>query len=417
MGDLTPIRGERDEDGVSNPPKTKASRAQTESWGATISDVAKHAGVSPSTVSYVLSGNRSISEQTRARVFQSIQKLDFTPHAGARSMRAGKTDVMALVVPFYDWATWPTVMTFVYGVVDAARLRGWNVILLTGEGGVSEIDSVVKSKLVDRVVLMEVRIDDERLKLVERLGIPAVSVGLPSMPVKVPYVDFDFESAGRLCVEHLVNVGHRHVGLLASPPGAFEKNLAYAHALFRGVATAVKSAGLAFHGRPMEATVEGIERALDALFEEQPSLTALIVHNEGMIDLVMHALHRRGKRVPAQVSVVTVEVSELTRHAVRSLTHVSVPAVEMGRTAVRLLAEGGPGILLPATVVPGSTVARPCETEVGVRALDRSRSAGRGPTVKAQRAIDREVPSGAKAASQDADRPAARRRATGNKAR
>ncbi len=79
---------------------------------------------------------------------------------------------MALVVPFYDWATWPTVMTFVYGVVDAARLRGWNVILLTGEGGVSEIDSVVKSKLVDRVVLMEVRIDDERLKLVERLAFP-----------------------------------------------------------------------------------------------------------------------------------------------------------------------------------------------------------------------------------------------------
>ncbi len=141
-----------------------------------------------------------------------------------------------------------------------------------------------------------------------------------------------------------MNVGHRHVGLLASPPGAFEKNLAYAHALFRGVATAVKSAGLAFHGRPMEATVEGIERALDALFEEQPSLTALIVHNEGMIDLVMHALSPTGKRVPAQVSVVTVEVSELTRHAVRSLTHVSVPAVEMGRTAVRLLAEGGPGI-------------------------------------------------------------------------
>jgi DNA-binding LacI/PurR family transcriptional regulator len=394
---------------VSTPRKAKASRAQGESWGATISDVAKHAGVSQSTVSYVLSGNRSISEQTRARVFQSIQKLDFTPHAGARSLRAGKTDVMALVVPFYDWATWPSVMSFVYGVVDAARLRGWNVILLTGAGGVSEIDSVVKSKLVDRVALMEVRIDDERLKLVERLGIPAVSVGLPSMPVKVPYVDFDFESAGRLCVEHLVNVGHRHVGLLASPPGAFEKNLAYAHALFRGVATAMEDAGLAFHGRPMEATIEGIERALDALFEEQPLLTALIVHNEGMIDLVMHALHQRGKRVPAQISVITVEVRELTRHAVKSLTHVTVPAVEMGRTAVRLLAEGGPGILLPATLVPGSTVAHPFETQVPVRASDRKRSAGRKPTVKTQRAIDRESPSGTKAASQDGGRPAARR--------
>lgn len=329
---------------------------------ATISEVARHAGVSPSTVSYVLSGNRSISEQTRARVQSSIEELDYKPHAAARSLRAGKTDVMALVVPFYDWSSWPVVMSFVYGVTDAARLQGWKVILVTGGEGVSEIDSVVRSKMVDRVVVMEVRIGDERLKLLERMGIPTVAIGLPSDEVDVPFVDFDFEGAGQLCVEQLVGMGHRHIALLASPPEAFEKNLGYAHRLWRGVATALTEAGLPFHGLPLEPTLEGAERALDQLFEEQPSLAALIVHSEGRMDLVMHALQRRGKSVPDDISIIAVAWHELIKYVLTSLTYVNVPAVEMGRTAVRLLAEGGPGMLLPARLVPGATVAPPRAT-------------------------------------------------------
>ena len=309
----------------------------------TITEVARHAGVAPSTVSYVLSGNRNVSDATRARVHRSIEELNYKPHAGARSLRAGKTDVIALVQPLYDWATWPAVMSFVYGVADAARQQGWNVILLTGEGGASEIESVVRSKMVDGVVLMEVRIDDERLRLVEQLGTPAVAIGLPSTPVNVPFVDFDMEAAGRLCVAHLVSVGHRDIGLLASPPEAFEKNLGYAHRLWHGVVSATEDAGLAFHGLPLGATMECAQRALDVLLKEEPSLTALVVHSEGTIDLVLRALEQRGKSVPADISVLAVESHEQTRHSISSLAYVDVPAVEMGRTAVRLLAKGAPG--------------------------------------------------------------------------
>ena len=162
---------------------------------ATITDVARHAGVAPSTVSYVLSGNRSISEETQARVRRAIEELDYRPHASARSLRAGKTDVVALVVPFYDWFSEPVIMPYIYGVVDAARQHGWNVMLVTGGRGGSDVDDVLGSKMVDGVVLMEVRVDDERLKLIEQLAIPAVCLGMPSEPVTVPFVDFDFESA------------------------------------------------------------------------------------------------------------------------------------------------------------------------------------------------------------------------------
>jgi DNA-binding LacI/PurR family transcriptional regulator len=318
---------------------------------ATITDVARQAGVAPSTVSYVLSGNRSISEETQARVRRAIEELDYRPHAGARSLRAGKTDVIALVVPFYDWFAEPVIMPYIYGVVDAAR-----------QHGESDVDDVLGSKMVDGVVLMEVRVDDERLKLIEQLALPAVLLGMPSEPGEVPFVDFDFESAGRLCVQHLVALGHSRIGLVASPPGTFEKKLGYAHRLWRGVSGGLDEAGLAFHGLPMEPNLEGAHQALDTLFKEEPALGALIVHSEGMIDLFMQALEQRGKAVPADISVIAVGWGELTKHVVPPLTYVNVPAVEMGRTAIELLAEGRPGTLLPASMVAGGTVAPPLAT-------------------------------------------------------
>jgi DNA-binding LacI/PurR family transcriptional regulator len=325
----------------------------------TIAEVARHAGVSPSTVSYVLTGNRSISPETRARVRRSIKELNYRPHAGARSMRAGKTDVVALVVPFYAWSSEQVLMPFVYGVVDEARGHGWNVMLVTSGRGASEVEDVVRSKMVDGVVLMEVRVDDERLRLVERLGVRAVSLGLPCQPSGVPFVDFDFESAGHLCVEHLVGLGHSRIGLLASPPGTFAKKLGYASRLWRGVAHGLEARGLAFHGLPMEPTPDGVGRALDALFEAERELSALIVFNESAVDLLMQALRERGMALPADISVIAVGSAAVMKQVAPPLTYVETPSVEMGRTAVRLLAGGGAGTLLPAKLVRGASTSSP----------------------------------------------------------
>ncbi len=359
---------------------------------AKISEVARHAGVSPSTVSYVLTGNRRISEATRARVERAIRELNYEPHAGARSLRAGKTDVIALADPLYDWASGavdkPYIlghMPYVYGIVDAARRRDWNVILVTGGGGVAAVEKVVGGQMVDGLILMEVRANDERLKLIERLAIPAVALGMPLEPTDVPFVDFDFEGAGRLCVEYLVGFGHRHIGLLASPPGTFEKGLGYAHRLWRSVESTLNKAGLPFHGLPAETSKEGAQVALDALFGEAPGLSALIVNGEGMIDLLMEELPRRGKDVPANLSVVVIGWSGLTKHIVPRLTHVDVPALEMASAAVELLARGGSAKLLPAILVEGGTVAsnrlpvmRACRTSTSATSRSSTSAERRG---------------------------------------
>ena len=76
-------------------------------------------------------------------------------------------------------------------------------MLLTGADGISEIDRAVRGKMVDGLVLMEVRSHDERVPFVANLGLSVVLLGVPDDPKGLPYVDFDFEAAGRLCVEHL----------------------------------------------------------------------------------------------------------------------------------------------------------------------------------------------------------------------
>jgi DNA-binding LacI/PurR family transcriptional regulator len=327
----------------------------------TIAEVAKHAGVSPATVSYVLSGNRTISRDTQVRVRRAIKELNYTPHASARSLRAGKTDVVALVVPFYDWSSEAVLMPFVYGVVDQARQHGWKVMLVTSDGG-TDVDSVVRSKMVDGVVLMEVRVGDERLKVVERLRIPAVALGMPLEPVSIPFVDLDFEASGRACVERLVGCGHRHIALLASPPGTFEKKLGYARRFWQAVATAVDEAGLRFHGLPVEPTMEGTQRALEALLAEEPALTGLIVQTEAVADLLIRVLQQKGKSVPGDFSLIGVAWQEAVKYFVPPLTYVNFPSVEVGRNAIDLLANAGPGSLFPAVVVEGATVAPPQRT-------------------------------------------------------
>ena len=88
-----------------------------------ITDVARHAGVSPSTVSYALSGKRPISEETRRRVRAAARELGYRPHAGARALASSRSNVLALVVPLRSGIHVPVVMQFAVSVVSDAKYR------------------------------------------------------------------------------------------------------------------------------------------------------------------------------------------------------------------------------------------------------------------------------------------------------
>src|SRR5260370_598432 len=177
----------------------------------TSADVARRAEVSRSTVSYVLSGARPLSPETRRRVEQAIEELQFRPHAGARSIRSGRNGVIAMALPMVYGPHNQVQMPYVWATLIATQDLGLKLLMLTDDDGETAIRDTVTGSQADGVMPMEVQLNDPRVPLLSSLKCPAVLVGTPDDSARLPYVDFDSALAGPLCAEHLLDLGHRPV--------------------------------------------------------------------------------------------------------------------------------------------------------------------------------------------------------------
>jgi DNA-binding LacI/PurR family transcriptional regulator len=263
-----------------------------------ITDVARRAGVSPSTVSYALSGKRPISEQTRRRVEDAIRELGYRPHAGARALASSRSNVLALVVPLRAGIHVPVVMQFAVSVAVAARRHDHDVLLLTQEEGEEGLRRVADTALVDALILMDVQLRDPRLTLLRSLDRPSVMIGFPHEAAGLTCIDLDFRAAGEACVEHLARFGHRVVALVGSPPEVYVRGTAFAQRVVQGFTEAADRAGLATAVHPCEATPAAARRVAERLLREQPALTGVVVHNEAVLEPLIDAFEQLGHLVP-----------------------------------------------------------------------------------------------------------------------
>ncbi|GCE77279.1 LacI family DNA-binding transcriptional regulator [Cellulomonas biazotea] len=306
---------------------------------ATIADVAKAAGVSSSTVSYVLSGKRPISQPTRHRVEKAIRDLGFSPHAGARALASSRTNVLGLVVPLRALeANSAVVMEVVTGVLTRARDFDHDVLVLT-QDDVHGVQRLAAGSMVDALILMDIETQDPRLPVLAGLRQPSILVGVPSDAHGLSCVDLDFTAAGRLAVRHLVEHGHRSIALLGAPTAALARSANYAVRIVEGFRSQAGQAGVRHTVVPTEATYPGADAAVTQAFAELDDLTALVVHNEAALPGVLAALARDGRRVPDDVSVLAVAPASLAEHLVVPLSAIDVPAEEIGRAAVEMAIE------------------------------------------------------------------------------
>ena len=333
---------------------------------ATLADVARHAGVAPSTVSYVLSGKRSVSEDTRQRVRHAIEVLNYHPHAGARALASSKSDVLALVVPLRSDMYVPVMMEIAIGVVTKARAFGYDVLLLTNDEGPEGIRRVASTSRADAVILTDIGLEDERLATVRETGIDAVLIGVPADPTGLDCVDLDFAAAGRLCLDHLADLGHRMVAFLGEAEGVYRRHIGFAERTLHGLIAGAAARGVDLVHRPCEGTYEAAAGALARILEERPHTTGLIVQNEGIIPPLMSLLRTAGRAVPEDVSIVALCPDHLAEQTAPRLTSVSIPATELGTLAVELLmrrmADGTAGevrLIPPTLTVRGSSAAAP----------------------------------------------------------
>ncbi|MEV4294189.1 LacI family DNA-binding transcriptional regulator [Microbispora rosea] len=320
----------------------------------TIADVAKHAGVAVSTVSYVLSGKRAISATTRQRVLDSVRVLGYHPNAGARALASKRAKVIALVLPLRAGMNLPVLMQFATSVVTTARQYDHDVLLMTADEGADGLHRVAASALVDGLLLMDVEIHDPRVPLLRKLAEPSVLIGFPADPEGLTCVDLDFAHAGALCADHLADLGHREIALLGAPRVVYERGTGFAERTMAGFVEAARRHGIEADARPCEESFDEIHAAVKLLLDERPGLSGLVVHNEAAAGHVLGALRILGRRVPEDVSVVAICPDDIAERASPALTSVLIPAEDVGRQAVRLLMAK-----LEGQAVPESTLLEP----------------------------------------------------------
>lgn len=194
---------------------------------AGIKDVAREAGVSASTVSYVLSGKRSISAKTTDKVMAAVEKLGYTPDASARKMRGMRNQIIALSAPIRGDINQARYNAYFLRTAWAARNAGHDVMLLTGPDAVKDIRRVTQSNLADGIVLLDVEQDDERTAQSGTFSKPCVAIGYPSSHAGCACVDIDFALMGRKAVDFLYEKGHRTVVFLRNNESDYNRHSGY----------------------------------------------------------------------------------------------------------------------------------------------------------------------------------------------
>ena len=227
---------------------------------ATLADVARHAGVAASTVSYVLSGKRSVSDETKDRVNRAIKELKYHPNAGARALASSRSNVLALIVPLRSDMYVPVMMEIAIGVVTQARGYGYDVLLLTNDEGTDGIRRVVSSARADAMILTDIGLDDDRIAG-DRGGRDRRRADRrPRRPGRADCVDLDFAAAGRLCVEHLAAARAPHMAFLGEAEAVYQRHIGFAARTLAASRTPRSTVGVDLVHRPCNGSLRGRRR-------------------------------------------------------------------------------------------------------------------------------------------------------------
>lgn len=296
----------------------------------TIADVARSAGVSISTVSYVLSGKRTISQETKDRVERAVVELEYRPHASARSLASRSTNVIGLQAPLRSGVDVHVVMEIVAGIVREARSQQYDILLLTSDDA-EGLKRATGASMVDALLLMDVESDDPRIETLRSLGAPSVLVGLPLGAEGLTCVDFDFEAAGRLAAERLIALGHRRVALIGSPTEVLERHTSYAERLSRGFLAACTEHDVPATVHPCPTTHESVE-VVDGVLAAHPDVTGVLIHNEGALAHVAARL-----AAVAGLDAIALCPADIARTVPTLADSIDLPAEELGSAATKTL--------------------------------------------------------------------------------
>ncbi|MCD4824475.1 MAG: LacI family transcriptional regulator [Phycisphaerae bacterium] len=309
----------------------------------TISDIAKKAAVSTSTVSRVLNSKPDVGQDHKQRVLAAMAELDYRPNLLARGLRTNPTErqtgqiaVMLINCPDHIAHT-AYMMQYIHGVQQAIDAAGRKCIFVTWneESGDGTIPQVLLDGEIDGVIIKKRPSSEIGKQWLNRY--PKIILNPPSTSPDSDCVMVDYESGTHDCVAYLASLGHRRIAFVDLP--SF-------HTKLLGYRRAVDELGLdADEGLiqtrdiPFEDTSQELDFswAIENLWSLSEPPTA-IISNDYFCSAIYHALAERGLKVPDDVSVIGYDNDTSYCEALRpKLTSVDIEAVELGKLAVKQL--------------------------------------------------------------------------------
>lgn len=319
---------------------------------ATIKDVAEHAGVSVMTVSNVLRGRGRVSEETRQRVLEVVERQGYRPNLTARALVERKAPTLALMLscitnPFYPEFTL---------AANLSALKHQRHLLVCNtdhepDSGTRFLEQVAGSLSDGVLVANYADLPIDELRRLQRRGVPVViSVWeLPDEPPGIPCVTFDSKGAGRLAAQHLIEYGHRRIGAII---GSSRNGIHQAR--YDGFREAMREARIRHLAADERFTQDSFEYGYEAakhLLSARPDLTALFVSNDLPALGVLNAASDLGYSVPDDLSVVSITDIIPARQSRPGLTTVAIPTAELAEQGIDLLIELMAGRANESTVI------------------------------------------------------------------
>lgn len=307
----------------------KKKKAPT-SW-----DVARLAGVSRSTVSFVLNNTPGIkiSEETRKRVLEAVKILDYKPNAIARSLAKQKTEAIAFFV--LDIAN-PVFPNMARGIEDVARHNGYTLLLCNTDGkSLRELRymNMMLERRVDGIIVGALS-NEEVSRIAQKKNLPLVILEHPRLS-EHDVVYADNVKGSYDAVTHLIELGHKRIAHITINPESI-----IVQERIEGYKKALQDAGIPFDSDLLKIFYDKVEEeiAINELFSLPNPPTAIFAFSDFMAIQIMKILIKRGYKVPRDVSIIGFD-DTLASLTIPALTTVSQPFYEMGAKAAEILIE------------------------------------------------------------------------------
>ena len=326
-----------------------------------IRDVAARAGVAVKTVSRVLNGHPYVSAETKARVEDAMQALEFRPSIAARILSGAKSNQVALIYdnhsPYYMFQI--QTGCWEYCKQNGIRLLAQPVDVADPRVG-DQVRGLVTETHVDGIILSSPVTDCEAvLRALDGLDIPFVRISPGTNHALTSSVFMDDAQAADDMTTHLINQGHRRIGFIKGHP-----NHAASDDRLFGYRRALDRAGISFEPSLVcdgEFDFDSGVRGAVALLDLPDRPTAIFASNDDMAAGVLAVAHDRGIDLPGELSVAGFDDTTLARTVWPPLTTIHQPMAELARAAAEVLIAGGDisHRRLPHTLIERASVAPP----------------------------------------------------------